>query len=143
MIGIPCAHAVSAKLFDCGSPEDFVYEYYSLEKYKKAYIPIIYPMPSEEQWVHTEGHDILEPPRTRIAPGRPRKLRNRGLDESRDLKNPNIMRKLRARMRCSNCKVMGHNKRTCPINRVGPTQVSQSVTQVELPTQPTTIVSLL
>jgi hypothetical protein len=66
---------------------------------------------SEEQWVRTEGHDILEPPRARVAPGRPRKLRRRGPDESKDAKNPNKMRKFGARMRCSKCKVSGHNKR--------------------------------
>jgi hypothetical protein len=49
MTGIPCGHAVSAILFDCGEPEDYVHEYYSLEMYKKAYVPLIYPMPSEEQ----------------------------------------------------------------------------------------------
>jgi hypothetical protein len=74
MTGIPCVHAVSAILFDCGEPEDYVHEYYSIEMYKKAYAPLIYLMPSEEQWVRGVGHDILEPPRRKVAPGRPRKL---------------------------------------------------------------------
>jgi hypothetical protein len=86
MIGIPCAHAVCAILFDCGDLEDYVDEYYSLERYKKVYAPLIYPMPSEEQWVRTEGHDILEPPRARVSPGRPRKLRRRSPDDSREPK---------------------------------------------------------
>jgi hypothetical protein len=74
MTGIPCAHAVSAILFDCEEPEDYVHEYYSLEMYKKAYAALIYPMPNEEQWARDVGHDILEPARQRVALGRPRKL---------------------------------------------------------------------
>jgi hypothetical protein len=132
MTSISCVHAVCAILFDYGEPEDYVHEYYSLEMYKKAYAPLIYPMPSEEQWVRAVGHDILEPPRLKVAPGRPRKLQRRGPDESRDPKNPNRMRKFGARMRCSKCRVIGHNKRACPLNGAGPfTQASQYATEVE------------
>jgi len=142
MTGIPCAHAVSTILFDCRDPEDYVHEYYSLEMYKKAYAPLIYPMPSEEQWVHAVGHDILEPPRQRVATGRLRKLRRRCPDESRDPKNPNRIRKFGARMRCSKCVVVGHNKRACPLNGAGPSaQASQSGTEVECPSQPAASVS--
>jgi hypothetical protein len=126
MTRIPCGHVACTILFDCGEPEIMSMNT-SLEMYKKAYAPLIYPMPSEEQWVCAIGHDILEPPRQRVAPGRPRKLM-RGSDESRDLKNPNRMRKFRARMRCSKCKVLEHNKRASPLNRSAPTQVSQSKT---------------
>jgi hypothetical protein len=142
MTDIPCAHAICAILFDCREPKDYAHEYYSLEMYKKAYAPLIYPMPSEEQWVRAIGHDILEPPRPRVAPGRPRKLRMRGPGESKDPKNPDRMRKFGARMRCSKCRVLGHNKRACPLNGAGPsTQALQSATEVECPSQPTTSVS--
>jgi hypothetical protein len=120
MTSIPCAHALSAILFDCGEPKDYVHEYYNLEMYKKAYAPPIYPIPNEEQWVRAVGHDILEPPRPRVALGKPRKLRRRGPDESRDPKNPNRMRKFGVRMRRSKCRVLGHNKRACPLNGAGP-----------------------
>lgn len=79
MSGIPCAHAVCATLFDCRDLEDYVDEYYSLERYKKEYTLLINPMPSE-------GHDILEPPRARAAPGRPSKLRRRSPNDSREPK---------------------------------------------------------
>ncbi|XP_062155259.1 uncharacterized protein LOC133863331 [Alnus glutinosa] len=46
--GIPCAHAHSAITFHGHKPEDYVDPCYSIEMYKKAYAPIIYPMPSEE-----------------------------------------------------------------------------------------------
>jgi hypothetical protein len=49
MTGIPCAHAHSAITFHGHKPEDYVDHCYSIEMYKKAYAPIIYPIPSEEQ----------------------------------------------------------------------------------------------
>jgi hypothetical protein len=60
--------------------------------YKKAYTPIIYSMPSEEQQIKT-SHDRLEPPTYRVTPGRPKRLRKRGVGESRDPKNLHRMRK--------------------------------------------------
>jgi hypothetical protein len=45
---IPCPHAVTAILYDCGDPEDYVDECFTIEIYKKAYALVIYPMPSEE-----------------------------------------------------------------------------------------------
>jgi hypothetical protein len=51
------------------------------------------------------------PPVSRVALGRPKKVRKRQVDESRDPKNPNRMRKFGARMKCSMCKGRGHNKK--------------------------------
>jgi hypothetical protein len=47
--GIPCPHAFAAILYNCGNLEDYVDECYTIEMYTKAYVPIIYPMRSEEQ----------------------------------------------------------------------------------------------
>ncbi|XP_059454848.1 uncharacterized protein LOC132185016 [Corylus avellana] len=99
LTGIPCLHAVAAILYDCGDPEDYVDECFTIAVYKKAYAPVIYLMPSEEQWIKT-SHDKLEPPIGRVAPGRPKKQRKSGPDESRDSKNPDRMRKFEARMKC-------------------------------------------
>lgn len=49
MTGIPCAHAHSAITFHGHHPEDYVDPCYTIETYKKAYFPLIYPMPSDEQ----------------------------------------------------------------------------------------------
>jgi hypothetical protein len=127
--GIPCAHAHSAITFHGHKPEDYVDSCYSIEMYKKAYAPIIYPMPSEEQWVKT-AHDVLDPPRSRKMPGRPRKARVRGPDESRVPQNPYRMRKFGLKGRCGICKLVGHNNRTCPMKK------DQPSTEVDLPTPP-------
>jgi hypothetical protein len=69
----------------------------------------------------------------RATPGRPKKLRKRGVDESRDPQNKFRIRKFGARMTCSKCKGKGHNKRACPMNM---SQLSQ-----ELQTPPPASVS--
>lgn len=78
MTGIPYAHAHSVILYHRAKPEDYVDNYYIIEMYKKAYDPIIYPVPSEEQWARTR-HDVLEQPKSRVTLGRPRKVRVRVL----------------------------------------------------------------
>lgn len=57
MMGIPCAHAFSAILYDRGKPED-----------------IIYLMTSDDQWVKTT-REVLEPSLVRTQPSRPKKIR--------------------------------------------------------------------
>jgi hypothetical protein len=77
----------------------------------------------KEQWIKT-SHDKLEPPRGRIAPGRPKKQRRKATNESRDPKNPNQMRKFRPKMKCGKCHGLRHNKRACPLNKSEASNVS-------------------
>ncbi|XP_062161919.1 uncharacterized protein LOC133868944 [Alnus glutinosa] len=49
MTGILCAHAQSATTFHGHHLEDYANPCYTIETYKKAYAPLIYPMPSNEQ----------------------------------------------------------------------------------------------
>jgi hypothetical protein len=46
---IPCCHAISTIWHGGGNPEDYLSHYFGKEMYLKAYAPIIYPVPSEEQ----------------------------------------------------------------------------------------------
>jgi hypothetical protein len=54
--------------------------YFGNEMYLKAYAPIIYSVPSEEQWVRTNQLKI-EQPKSRATTGKPKKVRNRGANE--------------------------------------------------------------
>jgi hypothetical protein len=89
VIDIPCSHPISAILYHGGNPRDYLSDYYSREKYLKTYQPIIYPVPSEEQWPMS-NQPIIEPPQSRVASKRHRKIRFRGVEEP---KNPNTIRK--------------------------------------------------
>jgi len=75
-----------------------------------------------------------------VALGRPKKLRKMAVDESRYPKNPHRMRKLRAKIKYSKCKAIGHNKKACPMNR-SQVSVELPITSVKLPTPPPESVS--
>lgn len=142
MTGVSCAHEYSAITFHGHKPKDYVDHYYSIKMCKKAYALMIYPVPSEENWVWT-NHGVLEPPRSRVALGRHRKTRTRSPDESRDPKNPYRMRKFGLKVKCSFCKLFGHNTRTCPKKKYLTSNYRQPATKVELPTPSPASVSFL
>ena len=66
-------------------------------------------MPGDDQWVKT-NYDNVDSSLCRIQSGRPRKVQTRGAEE---LVNQYCMRKGGVRMRCSKCKEIGHNTKTC------------------------------
>jgi hypothetical protein len=110
MTSIPCPHAISTILFNGSKPKDYLHEYFSVEMYKRAYDPMIFPMSSQDQWVRT-NQDVIEPPDYRVAPDRPKKIKRRGPNEPR---NPNAIRKGGVVMRRSKCREAGHNTKTYP-----------------------------
>ena len=110
LTSIPCQHAISAILFDGSVPEDYVHPYYTIETYMKAYEPIIYPVASMEQW-RRASINPLEPPKDKIQRGRPKIKRKRHPSEP---KNPYKLSKAGTIIKCSECKKVGHNSRTCP-----------------------------
>ncbi|KAL8555977.1 hypothetical protein ACS0TY_003696 [Phlomoides rotata] len=56
--GIPCTHALCAILGESLDPEDFVHEYYSVDKYKESYRYPIYGISYEALW----GETLYIPP---------------------------------------------------------------------------------
>ena len=83
---IPCNHAISVILYHGGNPIDYLSHCYSKANYLKTYQPIIYHMPSQDQWPRS-NQLIIEPPKSRVAPGRPRKVRIRGVEEPKKSKH--------------------------------------------------------
>jgi hypothetical protein len=111
--GISCAHAISAIWHYGGNRSDYLSEYFGKEMYLKSYVPIIYPIPSEKQWVRT-NQSIIEPPKSRATIGRPKKSRRRGVKETT---NPYTVRNGGKKNQYRKCKKYGHNTRTCTLKK--------------------------
>jgi len=86
----------------------------------KSYSPSILPIVSIEQWPKTSIEPPL-PPIYKVQPGRPRKLRKRGIDETTKKESDSgkltllkASRKGRKK-KCGSCGTLGHNSRKCLI----------------------------
>jgi hypothetical protein len=106
---IPCGHAISVILHQGRDPVEELNEYYDKMMYLVAYDHVIFPVPSAEQWPRGSQPNI-EPPKIRAAPGRPRQVREIGVDEPR---NSSAIRKWGQKLKCGYCMKLGHNKRSC------------------------------
>jgi hypothetical protein len=107
--GIPCSHAISTIVHRGGKPTDFLSPYYTKETWLKSYDHIVYPVPSVEQWPRSNQPKI-EPSKSRVTTGRPKKIRQMGAEEPR---NPNSVRRGGNKVQCGHCKKFGHNQRSC------------------------------
>jgi hypothetical protein len=82
--------------------EDFVHEYFSVHRFRKAYEGTFKPMTSQEQWPRVDLGYKLKKPKLRRKPGRPRVSRINGSDE--------LGKKKR---KCSECNELGHTTKYC------------------------------
>ncbi|KAL8555094.1 hypothetical protein ACS0TY_003046 [Phlomoides rotata] len=108
--GITCIHACTAIHFMHYNPADYVHRYYTVDKHMQAYQHGIQPLNGRRMWPLNDGEPIKPPP-YRKMPGRPKKMRKRGLDE--DPRRPNKLSKQGIQITCSVCGVVGHNKLGC------------------------------
>lgn len=114
LTGIPCFHAVACIYFQKLDPMDFVHECYTKENYLKVYSHILEPISGEPYWESIEQEPPL-PPLKRIAPGRPKKNRNKKNDGIQTRANDSTMLKRQGTsLKCSHCGQWEHNVRTCP-----------------------------
>ncbi|KAK9290403.1 hypothetical protein L1049_008572 [Liquidambar formosana] len=107
--GIPCSHAVAAILRASMNPEDFVDECYHKVTNGMAYAPMIYPIGDPTNWA-ASGCEPVGPPPYRKAPGRPKKARKKGQDET---PAGTAVNRKNNTVKCKNCKNFGHNSRSC------------------------------
>jgi hypothetical protein len=82
--------------------ENYVHDYYSVDRFKMAYAGEIWPMNDKAQWVQSDPGFIVYPPKHKRPRGRPRKQRILGYLEPG-----------RKRHQCKKCKGFGHQARTC------------------------------
>jgi hypothetical protein len=75
--GKPCKHALAfiAKLSREVQMDDFVHDYFSIEKLRKAYTGVFNPMTSKHFWPRVDLGYKINKAKLRRKPGRPRKTR--------------------------------------------------------------------
>jgi hypothetical protein len=103
--GKPCTHALAAiaKQGSVVHMEDYVHEYYSIERFKKAYAGVFNPKTSKHQWACVEvGYKICKS-KLRRKSGRPIIARIKVSDEPSN----------RKKKKCSECNELGHIARYC------------------------------
>ena len=101
-MGLDCyfgRHALAVKREERLKVSDYVDDFYSLEKYKKAYAEMINPINGQNMWVKIGGDQIhapsFEDTKKNLASGYG-KVSTKGHKKT-----------------CSECKQVGHTKRTC------------------------------
>ena len=106
MTGKPCSHALVfiAKISREVQIDEFVHEYFYVDRFRKTYASKFNPMTSEYQWPHVDLGYKIKKPKMRRKPGRPRKSRIKPHDEVATGKNRKI---------CSECNELGHTAKTC------------------------------
>ncbi|XP_021844717.2 uncharacterized protein [Spinacia oleracea] len=103
--GMPCKHGLRVIYNQRLDPVDFVSTYFKGAAYKQAYAEHMHPMADPTQWPGSTLPTI-KPPGIKRSAGRPQKKRRRGAMEARK-------RKRNTSVKCSKCKEMDHNARTC------------------------------
>ncbi|KAH0727891.1 hypothetical protein KY284_003756 [Solanum tuberosum] len=105
---IPYSHALVAIRHRNKHRDDYYSAYYSNKNYQDTYAIPIDPLPCESTW-DVPSHvleEVVLPPITRKQPGRPPKNdRKKGFTEEKGKKR---------KVTCSECGMVGHNKKTCP-----------------------------
>ncbi|XP_054806413.1 uncharacterized protein LOC129309081 isoform X2 [Prosopis cineraria] len=100
--GLPCCHAVA--VIECigRSPYDYCSRYFSVENYRLTYAESIHPVPSVDRPDYDSSTAVIvTPPPTKRPPGRPKMKQAESVDI------------IKRQLQCSNCKGLGHNKKTC------------------------------
>ncbi|XP_020262552.1 uncharacterized protein LOC109838530 [Asparagus officinalis] len=98
---IPCVHACAVIIYMKRDVYQYCDWFMSVEAFKKSYDEILYPIPDyEKQSVPKDEIQILPPITTK----------RRGRNRTRRINNRTIYKRP---VKCSRCKVEGHNRATC------------------------------
>ena len=104
--GKPCTHALAfiARLSRHVHIDEFVDDYFSVDKFRKAYSGTFNPMTSKDSGPHVDLGYKIKKPKLRRKPGRPRVFRMKSYDEAGTSKK---------RKPCSECNELGHIAKHC------------------------------
>ena len=138
--GKPCQHAlalITAQQALDVKLEDFVHEYYSVQRFKNAYYTIIEPLPNRTHWPNVDLPFVVGAPLDKKTAGRYRKLRIKGFlegggskgkrDAKEAAKEADKFKKkmIRGKRRCNRCGELGHGETSykCRLNDTKKRQV--------------------
>ena len=104
--GKPYTHALAfiAKLIRHVYIDEFVDDYFSADKFRKAYSGTFNPMTSKDSWACVDLGYKIKKPKFKRKPGRPRVSRMKSYDEAGSSKK---------RKPCSECNELGHIAKHC------------------------------
>ncbi|XP_017628742.1 uncharacterized protein LOC108471669 [Gossypium arboreum] len=103
LTGIPCMHALAVIHLKNEFPETYVQTWYTKQTQLQIYSNFVSPVSLLNML------PILLPP-LRRPPDRPTKVRRKEPDKPQKIER---LSKRGVEMRCSKCKIIGHNKRSC------------------------------
>ncbi|XP_057791008.1 uncharacterized protein LOC131008130 [Salvia miltiorrhiza] len=111
LCGIPCQHAIAAMYHSKMNPESKIAHWYHKDTYENSYAHTIQPVPGVK-FYKIEAHAPIEPPAVEKKNGRPKKVRVRASNESRQ--KAHKLSRIGQVQLCSQCKSTGHKKNHCP-----------------------------
>ena len=120
--GKPCWHALVFLIGKRNVPlENYIHEYFSLEKFRAAYQGEIEPLTDKAQWPKVNLGFVMYPPRPKVSAGRRRKNRIKsylegGGSKSKAKGKEKEPKRLGSQNRCKKFGVLGHRQNTCPTN---------------------------
>jgi hypothetical protein len=124
---------LSALRHDKISPESYVHDCYSIERYCKAYEHIIWPCRDVREWDKVDAMAIKAPKIVKKV-GRPQKNRRQQPEEKEGKNGHKKMSKHGTIIHCSYCGHPGHNKGGCIDYKLG--LVPQKNTQKKVRAEP-------
>jgi hypothetical protein len=122
---LPCQHAlclIIAQPLQDVKLEEFVDDYYSVEKFQNAYKRVVVPLGDKSFWPQVDIGVKVGAPLCKRPVGRQRKNRIKGCLEGGSWKKAMDKEKtkklIRGQFRCSNCGELGHRKNSlkCHLN---------------------------
>ncbi|GMG99891.1 hypothetical protein Nepgr_001731 [Nepenthes gracilis] len=112
LYGIPCAHAAAALISSGQNAHFFAEPCFTIANYRKTYSQTINSIPDRSQWRELDERAdggsaksgiLIRPPKTRRAPGRPKKK----VPRVESLKRPKRV------VQCGRCHLLGHSQKKC------------------------------
>ncbi|XP_066374845.1 uncharacterized protein [Miscanthus floridulus] len=121
--GLPCCHAISCILFKTNCLDEYVADCYFVHHFNQTYSHCLNPVEGMNSWPASDREPLRAPGYVKM-PGRPKTERRR---EPTEVRKATKMSKTGTIIRCSKCRLPGHNKSTCTnISGAGPSHAGGS-----------------